>query len=90
MGPRKRRRSPMVGPCKRRCGSACHGRWDHDGTPCPITMRAVPSPPNGLAMAVQTGPHDAQDGDDEQDANGHIRADEDGGEDGGHDMEGGR
>ena len=41
-------------------------------------------------MAVQTGPHDAQDGDDEQDGDGHIRADEGGGEDGGHDMNGGR
>ena len=48
------------------------------------------APSEGLAVAVETGPHDAQDGDDEQDANGHIRADEDGGEDGGHDMEGGR
>jgi len=38
-------------------------------------------------VAVQTGPYDAQDGDDEQDGNGHIRADEDGGEDGRHDVE---
>jgi len=41
-------------------------------------------------MTVQTGPHDAQDGDDEQDGEGHIRADEGGGEDGGHDVEGRR
>ena len=41
-------------------------------------------------MAVQTRPHDAQDGGDEQDGEGHVRADEDGGEDGGHDVEGRR
>ncbi len=40
-------------------------------------------------MAVQTGPHDAQDGDDEQDGEGHIGADEDGRQDGGQDGEGG-
>ncbi len=40
-------------------------------------------------MAVQTGPHDAQDGDDEQDGEGHVGADE-GGEERGHDVEGGR
>ncbi len=32
-------------------------------------------------MAAQTGPYDAQDGDDEQDGKGHVRADEGGGED---------
>jgi len=31
-------------------------------------------------VAVQVGPHDAQDGDDEQDGAGHVGADEDGGE----------
>jgi len=41
-------------------------------------------------VAVQTGPHDAQDGDDEQGGEGHIRADEGGGEERGHDVEGGR
>jgi len=41
-------------------------------------------------MAVQTGPYDTQDTDDEQDGEDHIGADEGGGEDGGHDMEGGR
>jgi len=41
-------------------------------------------------MAVETGPHDAQDGDEEQDGEGHVRADEGGGEDGGHDVKGGR
>ena len=46
--------------------------------------------PRGLAMAVQTGPHDVQDGDDEQDSAGHVGADENGGEDGGHDVEGRR
>jgi len=39
-------------------------------------------------MAVQTGPYDAPDGDDEQDGEGHVRADEGGGEDRGHDVEG--
>ena len=41
-------------------------------------------------MTVQTGPHDTQDSDDEQDGEGHRRADEGGGEDGGHDGEGRR
>ena len=41
-------------------------------------------------MAVQTGPHDAQDGDGEQDGEGHIGADEGGGEGRGHDVEGRR
>jgi len=46
--------------------------------------------PCGLAVAVQTRPHDAQDGGDEQDGEGHIGADEGGGEDRGHDVEAGR
>ncbi len=46
--------------------------------------------PGGLAVAVQAGSHDALDGDNEQDGEGHIRADEGNGEDGGHDVEGGR
>ena len=59
-------------------GSSHHARgWPHRS-------------PNGLAVAAQTGSHDAQDGDDEQDGEGHVRADKDGGEDRGHDMEGGR
>ncbi len=41
-------------------------------------------------MAVQTRPHDAQDGGDEQDGAGHVGADEDGGEDRSHDVEGRR
>jgi len=41
-------------------------------------------------MTVQTRPHDAQDGDDEQGGEDHIAADEGGGEDGGHDVEGRR
>jgi len=41
-------------------------------------------------VAVQRGPHDTPDGNDEQDGEGQIRADEDGGEDGGHDVEGRR
>ncbi len=40
----------------------------------------------GLAVASETGTHDAQDGDEEQDGEGHVRADEGGGEDGGHDV----
>jgi len=46
--------------------------------------------PGGLGAAVGTGPYDAQDGDDEQDGEGDVRTDEGGGEDGGHDIEGGR
>ncbi len=46
--------------------------------------------PGGLAVAVQTRPHDTQDGDEEQDGAGHIAADEGDGEDGGHDGKGGR
>jgi len=41
-------------------------------------------------VAVQTGPHDAQDGAGEQDGEGHIGADEGGREERGHDREGGR
>jgi len=36
-----------------------------------------------LAAAVETRPHDAQDGDGEEDGEGHIGGDEGGGEDGG-------
>ena len=46
--------------------------------------------PGGLEAAVETRPYDAQDSDDEQDGEGYIHADEGGGEDGGHDVEGGR
>ena len=41
-------------------------------------------------MIGRAGSRDAQDGDDEQDGEGHGRADEGGGEDGGHDVEGRR
>jgi len=41
-------------------------------------------------VAVQTRPHDAQDGAGEQDGEGRVRADEGGGEHGRHDMEGRR
>jgi len=41
-------------------------------------------------VAVQRGPDDAQDGAGEQDRQGHVGADEGGGEDGGHDGEGRR
>ncbi len=44
--------------------------------------------PEGLAVAVQTRPYDAQDDDDEQDGEGHGRADEGRGEDRGHGMKG--
>jgi len=44
----------------------------------------------GLAVAVQRGPRDAQDGESEQDGEGHIGADEGRGEERGHDREGGR
>jgi len=41
-------------------------------------------------VAVQTRPHDAQDGGDEQDGDGDVRADEGRGEGRGHDVKGGR
>jgi len=41
-------------------------------------------------VAVQTGPHDVQDGAGEQDGEGYIGADEGGGEDRDQDSEGGR
>ncbi len=44
----------------------------------------------GLPMIGRAGSRDAQDGDDEQDGEGHGRADEGGGEDGGHDGQGRR
>jgi len=47
-------------------------------------------PLGGLVVAVRAGPRDAPDGDDEQDREGHVRANEGGGEDGGHDGKGGR
>jgi len=46
--------------------------------------------PRGLGAAVETRPHDTQDGAGEQDSEGHVRADEGGGHDGGHDVEDGR
>lgn len=46
--------------------------------------------PHRLAMAVRTGPHDAQDGGDEQGGEGHVGAGEGKSEDSGHDEEGGR
>jgi hypothetical protein len=46
--------------------------------------------PDGLAVAVQAGSHDAQDGDNEQDGEGYIGTDEGGGEDRDQDSEGGR
>ncbi len=46
--------------------------------------------PEGRPLVGRAGPHDAQDGGGEQDRQGHIRADEGGGEGGGHDVEGRR
>jgi len=40
----------------------------------------------GLAVASETGPYDAQDGAGEQDGEGHVRADEGRGENRGHDV----
>jgi len=81
------------------------GQWRYNGAKIAPRSealgRAVHTPlvgcsglPRGLGVAVETRPHDTQDGDNEQDSEGHVRADEgggeDGGEDGGHDVEGGR
>ena len=46
--------------------------------------------PAGLAVAIWTGPHDAQDGGDEQDGAGYIGADKGDSEDRGQDRKGGR
>jgi len=46
--------------------------------------------PEGLAVAVQTRPHDAQDGAGKQDGAGHIAADEGDGEDRGQNGKGRR
>ncbi len=79
----------------------CGGQWRYDsakiaprseglrGLLAP-SQRAAVALPRGLAVAVQTGPHDAQDGAGEQDSEGHVGADEGGGQDGGHDGEGRR
>jgi len=48
----------------------------------------IPSLPQGLPSAGRVEPHDTQDGAGEQDGEGPIGADEDGGEGGGHDVEG--
>jgi len=59
------------------------GSSHHAGRRCGALRRARGGRPDGAARR-------AQDGDDEQDGNGHIRADEGGGEERGHDVEGGR
>ena len=65
-----------------------------DGTTTARRVALCGGPPHrspaGLPLVGRAGPHDAQDGDEEQDGEGHIRADEGDGEDGGHDVEGGR
>ncbi len=77
------------------------GQWRYDSAkiaPRFETLeRAVHTPlvgcsglPRGLGAAVETRPHDTQDGAGEQDSEGHVRADEGGGHDGGHDVEDGR
>jgi len=53
-----------------------------------VLRRVRAACPGGLAAAVWTGPHDAQDGDGEQGRQDHVCADEDSGEGGGHDVEG--
>ena len=71
----------MMGPRKRPPGPLYRGLWVHDGGLCRARMRVVPSLPHGLPSAGRAGPDDAQDGEDEQDGKGHVRADEGGGED---------
>ena len=46
--------------------------------------------PGGLPLVGRAGPHDAHDSDDEQDGEGHVRADEGCGEGRSHDVEGRR
>jgi len=65
------------------------GLWDQDSAPCRATRGTSHRFPNGLPMVGRAGPHDAQGADDEQGSQGHVRADEGGGEDGGHDGQGG-
>jgi len=43
-------------------------------------QRGAAARPRGLGAAIETRPHDAQDGEGEQDGEGHVRADEGGGE----------
>ena len=74
----------------RAAGITIAPRFGGVGEPLVPRRRAAVTRPHGLAVAVQTGPHDAQDGDGEQDGEGHIGADEGGGEERGHDMEGER
>ncbi len=77
------------------------GQWRYHGATielrCEALGRAVHTPlvgcsglPRGLGAAVETRPHDTQDGAGEQDGEDRIAADEGGGEDGGHDGKGGR
>jgi len=79
----------------------CGGQWRYNGAKIELRFealgRAVHTPlvgcsglPRGLAVAVETRPHDTQDGAGEQDSEGHVGADEGGGQDGGHDGEGRR
>jgi len=79
----------------------CEARWSpHSAKIAPRSeapgraRRATPGGaaalPHGLAVAVQTGSHDARDGDDKQDGAGHERADEGRSEERGHDGESGR
>ncbi len=81
---------PRLVPWKRRVWSHRNGlvvpQQRPDGaTPArPVAPQWVPPhrSPIGLAVAVQTRPHDAQDSAGEQDGEGHIGADEGGGESG--------
>ncbi len=54
------------------------------------TLGSAVALPAGLAVAIWTGPHDAQDGGDEQDGAGYIGADKGDSEDRGQDRKGGR
>jgi len=66
------------------------GLWNQDSGPCRATRGTSHRFPNGLPMVGRAGPHDAQDGGDEQGGEGHVGADEGRGEGGGHDVKGGR
>ncbi len=74
-------------------GPRCRGLWDQDSTPCGVrrgTVSLFPRSPNGRPLVGRAGPDDAQDGDDEQDGEGHIGTDEGRGEDRGQNGKGRR
>jgi len=74
-------------------GPRCRSLWDQDSAPWCVrrgTVSSCPRSPNGRPLVGRAGPDDAQDGDDEQDGEGHIGTDEGGGEGRSHDVEGRR